>query len=492
MITLRQRTNSHLITSVTFLALILYLNGITEGVIFSYSENGKLVSPQNSSSNYLSNYPGFGLNISKYVNASEARFLDILASIHFNNSIPVSVLSDPTTGKVYVTVNPINYTLSSPCLEGSGSKSNFTALSSCSAIYILDSASNKLDGVIPLSQGEKITDMTLDPPTGRIYAVGEYNYAVSSNDTGEDVLYQDDVTYMINYSSDRSNVSNAASIGTNESSEFIFANITRVSLYGETEEGKEGDAKAIAFDNTTRTIYAGLVYFEGGKEGIYLVPAQLNPDSYQIIERAADGIQSQNYGGDTGILGYSSNSDGGSNVIFVPFNGSGPGRIVLDEVNRLIYASDREGDFIAVVNASSRSGEIIEKIILQSPRAMSVSSKNSYLYVGSGDSYWFNIIDTNSNKVVSANDQIVYPISSSVNINTGDVYVIDCDYCAGRGGSSIYHLESDGSTITSKNYDNINFVANLAIDPEAEKLYVIGTDPKTGATDVHVIKIAVN
>lgn len=470
-------TNPHLLTLVMILALVFIMNEVTEE---AYSQKVALLNNES-----IEAHPNFGLNVSVLTNASQARPLDILESIQFNNGVPISLLSDPGMGKVYVAVNPVNFTSPPPCIDGSNSESNFnfTALTSCSAIYVVDSASYELDGVIPLRQGEQITDMSLDPATGRIYAVGEYNYAVSSNDTHEDVLYEDDVVYMISYSSRQSNASNIAG-------GFFAANITRVTLYGETEEGKEGDAKAIAFDNTTRTIYAGLVYFEGGKEGLYLVPARLNPGSYQIIERLADGVQSQNYGGDTEIVGYSNNSDDDNNVVFVPFNGSGPGMIVLDEVNRLIYASDREGNFIAVVNASSRSGEILENIILQSPRAMSVSSKNSYLYVGSGDSYWFNIINTPSNKVVSANDQMVYPISSSVNIKTGDVYVIDCNYCEGRDGSSIYLLKSDGSTINSGYYENINFNSNLAVDPMAEKLYVIGTDPQTDASFLYVINIA--
>ena len=62
---------------------------------------------------------------------------------------------------------------------------------------------------------------------------------------------------------------------------------------------------------------------------------------------------------------------------------------------------------------------IKEKIILQNPRAISINPSKGLRYAASGESYWFNVIDMNTNKAVAVNTQISYPIASAVNNITG-------------------------------------------------------------------------
>jgi hypothetical protein len=47
--------------------------------------------------------------------------------------------------------------------------------------------------------------------------------------------------------------------------------IRRIRLYGEQEEGKEGDISSIAIDVHTGKIYAGIRYFQGGLEGVFII-----------------------------------------------------------------------------------------------------------------------------------------------------------------------------------------------------------------------------
>ena len=133
-----------------------------------------------------------------------------------------------------------------------------------------------------------------------------------------------------------------------------------------------------------------------------------------------------------------------------------------------------------------------EKLILQEPRSMSINPSAGLLYVASGDIYWFNIIDMNTSKVVSANTQIAYPIGSVVNNITNQVYVANCNFCDNSdftNGTTIYEVNSTGSTINWKTHDDINLVENeLIINPFTNKLYAIGTD-QAGISNLYFFDI---
>jgi DNA-binding beta-propeller fold protein YncE len=157
-----------------------------------------------------------------------------------------------------------------------------------------------------------------------------------------------------------------------------------------------------------------------------------------------------------------------------------------------IYALLEYDDFIAIIDGSTN--EIKEKIIMQNPRAMSINPSAGLLYVASGDSFWFNIVDLTTHKVIGINTQISYPIASAVNNITGRVFVAECLECDDfdfTNCTSIYELDGDGSTIDWKTYENINIEENgLAINPLTNKLYAIGINTKSELSNLYVIDIS--
>ena len=241
------------------------------------------------------------------------------------------------------------------------------------------------------------------------------------------------------------------------------------------EIGKEGDMSGIAVNTLTKTIYAAIRYFEGGREGVFIIPDN-------------DGSNDNNNSG--AILDYRTLA---SNIIegtkFIQIGETGPEQVLVDELTNTIYASLENDNFIAVINGSNNI--IKEKIILQKPRAISINPSDKLLYAASGETHWFNIIDTNTNTVTASNTQIAFPIASAVDTNTSRVYVADCLSCDNysfTNGTTIYVLDKDGSTIGWRTYESIDLKDNqLSINPNNTKLYAIGTDKRSGESSLYII-----
>jgi hypothetical protein len=106
--------------------------------------------------------------------------------------------------------------------------------------------------------------MDIDHGLGTIYATGQYNYLVNDSiGNAEQVQYEDDVVYIIN------NITNTRGYLANDN-----INTEKITLYGEIHEGKEGDMSDIVVNtnNNIKTIYAGIRYYQGGREGIFIIP----------------------------------------------------------------------------------------------------------------------------------------------------------------------------------------------------------------------------
>jgi DNA-binding beta-propeller fold protein YncE len=294
-----------------------------------------------------------------------------------------------------------------------------------------------------------------------ISKTGEYNYLVNdSKGNAEQVQREDDVVYVI------SNISNTMGYSADDT-----INTERITLYGEIEEGKEGDMSDIAVytNDNIDTIYAGIRYYQGGREGIFIIP-----DISRIVSKL-DGI----------------NNNLSNTIKFIPLGSTGPEQIFVNVQMNTIYALLEYDDFIAIIDGSTN--EIKEKIIMQNPRAMSINPSAGLLYVASGDSFWFNIVDMTTHKVIGVNTQISYPVASAVNNLTGRVFVAECLECDDfdfTNGTSIYALDSNGSTINWNTYENINIEENgLAINPFTNKLYAIGTNTKSELSNLYIIDI---
>lgn len=396
-------------------------------------------------------------------NVDDDASLQIVKVVAFNNTTPSSIVVDTLRNLVYVSVNPgypYNYTLSL-CEENDTSQQPAiaNALSACSAIYVLDGDSGLIKNTIHLGPGEQIKEISIDAEKRRLYASGEYNYQDVDPHSNEEIQFEDDVVYIID--------------SDNGSSSQTSDNISRITLYGEMEDGKEGDTSDIALDTTTNTIYAGIRYFQGGREGVFVIPegSVINKNiSLGSNDDAADATQ--------------------NGIKFIQLGNTGPDQVIINEATDIIYASLKNDDFIAIINGSSNTTK--EEVILEKPRAMSLNPTNRLFYVASGDSHWFNVVDAETNKVVAVNKQISYPLASVADNTTGKVYVADCLRCDDYDfttGTSIYELYSNGTTVNWKTYEHIDLKENaLAINPSEEKLYTIGTDAKW--SNLYIIDIS--
>lgn len=178
-------------------------------------------------------------------------------------------------------------------------------------------------------------------------------------------------------------------------------------------------------------------------------------------------------------------------IKFVPLGDTGPDQILVNDKTNIVYVSLKNDNFLALIDETN--GTVVkEKIILQEPRAMSINPSAGLQYVASGASHWFNVIDMKTNKVISTNTQIGYPIASVVNNITSRVYVADCHFCDNYGftnGTSIYELNSTGSTINWKTIEDLKLAENeLVVNLFTNKLYAIGTD-QSEMTNLYVIDL---
>jgi hypothetical protein len=395
---------------------------------------------------------------------------EIIKVIPFNSTYPSSILVDPISNLVYVSVRPAHpYSYFPGLCSGQSTAATTNNLSrfsnvladQCSVIYVLDGDADQIIDVIRLGPGEEIHDMDIDHGLGTIYATGQYSYLVNdSKGNAEQVQHEDDVVYVIN------NINHSRGYSANDK-----ISTERITLYGEIEEGKEGDMSDIAVDtnNNINTIYAGIRYYQGGQEGIFIIP------DISRIDSNLNGI-----------------NDNISNTIkFIPLGNTGPEQILVNDKMNTIYVLLEYDDFIAAMDGSTN--EIKENITLQNPRAMSINPSAGLLYVASGDSFWFNIVNVTTNKVIGVNTQTSYPVASVVNNITGKVLVAECLECDDfdfTNGTSIYALDSNGSTINWTTYENINIEENgLAINPFTNKLYAIGTNTKSELSNLYVIDI---
>jgi hypothetical protein len=418
-------------------------------------------------------YPGYAQleplppykDIASFDNKTEENF-EIIKVMPFNNTNPSSIIVEPISDLIYISVRPdYSYNNLSQSCFGQVSNNMSDSISSCSVIYVLDGKTDQIIDMIRLRPGEQIHNMDIDSRAGKIYATGENNYLVNDSEgNGEQILYEDDVVYIIsntNYSG-RDNTRSYSASDNNDTQ--------KIKLYGEIEEGKEGDMSDIAVDTNTNTIYAGIRYFQGGREGIFIIPDNSRIDSN------LDGVNNNNLS-DT--------------IKFIPLGNIGPEQILVNDKMDTIYVLLEQDDSIVVLDSNNI---IKEEIILQNPRAMSINPPKGLLYVASGESFWFNVMDMSTNKVIAVNTQISYPIASAVDNITSEVFVAECLECDNfdfTNGTSIYELDSDGSTITRNTYENINIEENgLAVNPFTSKLYAIGMDTKSEISNLYIIDIS--
>jgi hypothetical protein len=157
----------------------------------------------------------------------DAASLQIVKVVPFNNVAPTSVEVDTLRNLVYVSVSPgypYNYTLSLCEENATNQLAIANALYACSAIYVLDGDSGLINNIIHLGPGEQIKDIDIDTEKRMLYASGEYNYLDVDSHSNEVIHFEDDVVYIID--SNNGSFTQASDA------------ISRITLYGEIEEGK--------------------------------------------------------------------------------------------------------------------------------------------------------------------------------------------------------------------------------------------------------------
>jgi DNA-binding beta-propeller fold protein YncE len=123
---------------------------------------------------------------------------EITKVMPFNNTDPSSIIVDPASNLVYISVRPdYSYNnLSQSCIGQDTMNSNNVSdtIHSCSVIYVLNGETDQIIDTIRLGPGEQIHDMDIDYRVGKIYATGEYNYLVNDSEVnGKQIQYEDDV-----------------------------------------------------------------------------------------------------------------------------------------------------------------------------------------------------------------------------------------------------------------------------------------------------------
>ena len=191
-------------------------------------------------------------------------------------------------------------------------------------IYVINSNENKVVDTIKVGSANHdfLRDVAIDSNSGMIYATGEYRIEESG------VTYENDSIYFIDPKTKQSD---------------------RISVYGEPEEGKEGDLSKIAVDPSLKLIYVGSLYPEGGNPGLYVV----DPAKNDVITMK-----------DKWEFGAS--------------------EVLVDSITHQIIVTAKYDNLVSLMNASTR--EISKNVSIVDPVATTWDPEGSiYVATGSGN-----------------------------------------------------------------------------------------------------------
>jgi DNA-binding beta-propeller fold protein YncE len=201
-------------------------------------------------------------------------------------------------------------------------------------IYVIDSNENKVIDTIKVGSADHdfLRDVAVDSNSGMIYATGEYRVEESG------VTYENDSIYFIDPKTKQAD---------------------RISVYGEPEEGKEGDLSKIAVDPSLKLIYVGSLYPEGGMPGLYVVDPAKN-DVKTMIDRWESGVS----------------------------------EVLVDPISHELIVTAKYDNLVSLINSST--SEISKNVSIVDPVATSWDPEGSiYVATGSGN---ISVIDPISGK----------------------------------------------------------------------------------------------
>ncbi|MFZ0404728.1 MAG: hypothetical protein WAL79_02800, partial [Nitrososphaeraceae archaeon] len=189
-------------------------------------------------------------------------------------------------------------------------------------IHVIDVEKNKKIDIINIGDPKHdfLRNIAVDPISGTLYVTGEYRVNKQA------VTYEYDSLYFINPNT---------------------KDYKRLSLYSEPEEGKEGDLSGVATSPTSKVIYVGSLYPEGGNPGIYVVDGRTNRVT-TMIDKWESGIQD----------------------------------IIVNPDSHEIYAIAKYDNLLSVINDSTNT--ISKNITTKDPISMSFDSERHAMYVANG------------------------------------------------------------------------------------------------------------
>jgi hypothetical protein len=228
-------------------------------------------------------------------------------------------------------------------------------------IYVIDSNENKVIDIIKIGDSENdfLRDVVVDPTTGMIYATGEYRLNKGA------VTYENDSIYFI---------------------EPKTKEYKRISVYSEPEEGKEGDLSQIAADATTKLVYVGSLYPEGGMPGMYVIDP-VKTEVMEMIDKWESGISEIIVNSKTDQIVAVAKYDNlfsllndSTNEIFKNVTVNDPVAISSDTEGKLLYVATGSGN-ISIINPIS--GENTSNFVGMSLQGLSFNPYTKLLYMTS-------------------------------------------------------------------------------------------------------------
>lgn len=278
------------------------------------------------------------------------------------------------------------------------------------------------------SESDFLKKMKFDDRANILYAIGEHRSLRNGS------LYESDAVYKIDP----------------ETHAF-----SRISLYSEQEEGKEGDLSSIALNPETNTIYVGSLYPEGGNPGLYLIDG----NSFSVITKL-------------------NNTEFGiSDVIF-------------DPKSHRIYTAAKYDDVVSVLN---NLNAVQKNIKIHGPVKISADYNRGILYAASNDGN-VTAINLGDDQVSTLQGLEVKDIA--FNPSDGRLYLLSVNstFVKNNDGQSKRDFLSKVVIIDSlsdkldKIYEVKTRLNNLVLDPSSNKIVIFGSDPRASNTNLYTLK----
>ena len=359
--------------------------------------------------------PGFsslGSTISKVSNSSMSQIGALSQNNTLENSKLISAAMGPKSNLVYVITAITN-----------------DSKVSRNTISVLNTVTGNVVDRFGVGDSDKdfLNKMVFDDQANKLYAIGEHRELRNGS------LYEYDSVYKIDPKSHA---------------------FSRMSLYSEQEEGKEGDLSGIALNPETNTIYVGSLYPEGGNPGLY----KIDGNSFSVITKL-------------------NNTEFGiSDVIF-------------DPKSRLIYAAAKYDDVISVLNSS----DVVQKDIkIRGPIKILADYARGILYSASNNGN-ITAINLGDNEMSTLQGLDIKDIA--FNPSDGKLYLLSVisKFVKNNDGESKRDFLSKVIIIDSlsnklnKIYQTNSRLNNLVLDPSSNKIVLFGSDPKLSNTDLYTL-----